>query len=107
MFRLRKNALNYADEFSWDKSAQEFLEVLDCVWQSDEHVKLSRFYLTLNMFGTFAILRLFDLGDGARAEGSGGPFQKITGFFSLSKLLPFLRAVIHPNILVVAVKLSK
>jgi len=41
------------------------------------------------------------------AEGSGGPFQKITGFFSLSKLLPFLRAFIHPNILVVAVKLSE
>lgn len=63
-FRLWKNALGYADEFSWDKSAQEFLEVLVCVWQSDENVKLSRFYLTLNMFGTFAILRLFDLGDG-------------------------------------------
>jgi len=46
--------LNYADEFSWDKSAQEFLEVLDCVWRSDEEAILSRFYSTLNMFGTFA-----------------------------------------------------
>jgi len=55
--------LNYADEFSWDKSAQEFLEVLGCVWQSDKEAILSRFYSTPNMFGTFTILRLFDLGD--------------------------------------------
>lgn len=37
-------------------------------------------------------------------EGSSRPFQKITRFFSLSKLLPILRPFIYPNILVVAVK---
>ena len=55
--------MNYADEFSWDKCAQEFLEVLGRVWQSDKEAMLSRFCSTLNMFGTFTILRLFDLGD--------------------------------------------
>jgi len=63
-FRLRKNALDYADEFSWDKGAQEFLEILERVWRCDEEARLSRFYLTLNIFGTFVILRLSDLGDG-------------------------------------------
>lgn len=62
-FRLRKNALDYADGFSWDKGAQEFLEVLRRVWRCDEEARLSRFYLTLNMSGTFVILRLSDLGD--------------------------------------------
>lgn len=38
------------------------------------------------------------------AEDSGGPFQKITRFLSLSVLLPILRPFIHPNIFVVAVK---
>jgi ubiquinone/menaquinone biosynthesis C-methylase UbiE len=41
------------------------------------------------------------------AEGPGGPFQKITRFLLLSKLLPILKPFIHPNILVVAVKPSK
>lgn len=38
------------------------------------------------------------------AEHPGGPYQKITRFLSLSKLLPILNPFIHPNIVVVAVK---
>lgn len=41
------------------------------------------------------------------AEHPGGPYQKITRFISLSKLLPMLKPFIHPNILVVAVKSSR
>lgn len=56
--------MNHADGFSWDKSAQEFSEVLERVWRVDEEATLPCFYLTQNMFDTFVILRLFDLGDG-------------------------------------------
>ena len=28
-FRLRKNALDYADEFSWDQTAGEFIKILE------------------------------------------------------------------------------
>lgn len=62
-FRLWKNALDYADGCSWDNSAQEFLEVLGRMWQGDKEARLSRFYSTLNMFSTFVILGLFNLGD--------------------------------------------
>jgi len=41
------------------------------------------------------------------AEHPGGPYQKITRFISLSKLLPMLKPFIYPNILVVAVKSSR
>lgn len=55
--------MHYVDAFSWSKNAHGLLEVLQCVWRGDKEARLSRFCLTLNVFGTFLIFRLLDLGD--------------------------------------------
>lgn len=62
-FSLRKNALHYIAAFSLSKNAHGLLEVLQRVWRGDKETRLFRFCLTLNVFGTFLIFRLLDLGD--------------------------------------------